>query len=270
MFSHLTLGASDLDRAVRFYDATLGTLGQSLHWKLSDIGPVMYAGPDADFPHTFVGPAFDGRPPSPANGFHIAYAAPETTAVDAFHAAALAHGGTDDGAPGLRPHYAEDYYAAYVRDPDGNKIQAVTYLNGRTKGPGGDVISHVTVGYGDLEREAAFYSACLGALGLLRLAAEEEAADVEAAFGTASTRTPVFFVQPTFDGAPPSGGNGPHTAFHAQSREAVHAFHAAALEHGGRCDGPPGPRPQYSERYYAAYVRDAVGNKIQAVCRSAP
>ena len=68
---------------------------------------------------------FDGETASTGNGVHAAFVAIRQADVDAFHAAALAAGGTDEGVPGLRPHYHADYYAAYARDPDGNKIQAV-------------------------------------------------------------------------------------------------------------------------------------------------
>jgi catechol 2,3-dioxygenase-like lactoylglutathione lyase family enzyme len=70
---------------------------------------------------------FDKATASPGNGNHVAFLAPNRAAVDAFHAAALDNGGSDEGAPGLRPHYHANYYGAYVRDPDGNKIQAVCH-----------------------------------------------------------------------------------------------------------------------------------------------
>jgi catechol 2,3-dioxygenase-like lactoylglutathione lyase family enzyme len=62
------------------------------------------------------------------NGVHVCLRAPTTAAVDAFHAAALAAGGASDGSPGLRPHHGEGYYAAFIRDPDGNRIEAVTFV----------------------------------------------------------------------------------------------------------------------------------------------
>ncbi|MHB1692088.1 MAG: VOC family protein, partial [Thiomonas sp.] len=68
---------------------------------------------------------FNGQPASAGNGTMVALAARTRAQVDAFHAAALAQGGTNEGAPGLRPHYGPDFYAAYVRDPDGNKLAAV-------------------------------------------------------------------------------------------------------------------------------------------------
>ena len=78
-------------------------------------------------PKVFIGPAFDGNPSTVGNGTHIAFLANSRAQVDAFYAAALAAGGSDEGAPGLRPHYHANYYGAYVRDPDGNKLQAVCH-----------------------------------------------------------------------------------------------------------------------------------------------
>ncbi len=69
----------------------------------------------------------DGKPASPGNGVHVAFRAGDRAMVEEFYRTALAHGGTDDGPPGLRPEYDPNYYGAFVRDPDGNKIEAVTY-----------------------------------------------------------------------------------------------------------------------------------------------
>ena len=70
-------------------------------------------------------PLDENRDAAPSPGTHLCFRAASRAAVDAFHRAALDHGGTCDGPPGLRPHYAEDYYAAFVRDPDGHKLEAV-------------------------------------------------------------------------------------------------------------------------------------------------
>ena len=78
-------------------------------------------------PKLFIGPAFDGNEARAGNGNHAAFLAPDRATVDAFHKAALAHGGSDEGTPGLRPHYHPNYYGAYVRDPEGNKLQAVCH-----------------------------------------------------------------------------------------------------------------------------------------------
>ncbi|WP_339693617.1 VOC family protein [uncultured Parasphingorhabdus sp.] len=123
MFSHITLGINDFAAVEPFYDAIMKTL---------DIEPFLRhetgkAYGTATGPKLFIGPAFDGQPAQAGNGNHAAFLAPSRTAVNAFHAAALAHGGSDEGAPGLRPHYHPNYYGAYVRDPEGNKLQAVCH-----------------------------------------------------------------------------------------------------------------------------------------------
>lgn len=267
MFSHFTLGTNDLDRALPFYNGVMSVVGQSLLGEYIERGYLMYAPPDNTFPHLFICRTLDGLPATWSNGYHIAFNVSDTSIVDRFYEESLSRGGYDEGAPGLRPQYGPDYYGAYVRDPDGNKLQAVCYTSGRCEGPAGGVISHITIGLADLVRERAFYSAVLGELGIVEL--PEEGDDESSGYGLAGFELPVVYVQPTFDGRPATWGNGTHTAFKAESREAVDRFHAAALANGGICNGPPGSRPNYSPDYYAAYVRDPVGNKLQAVCREA-
>ena len=126
MFSHVTLGTNDWSRARPFWIAVMEVLGHPVLFERE--GGIAFGPPIG--PKTFVGPTFDGAPAAPGNGVHIAYLVSNRAAVDAFHAAALAHGGTDEGAPGLRPHYHPNYYGAYVRDPDGNKLQAVCHSRG--------------------------------------------------------------------------------------------------------------------------------------------
>ena len=121
-FLYLTLGTNDLARAMRFYDATLAPLGLVRKATLDiEIG---YGRPEDDRARLWITRPFDGRPATVGNGSMPALLAAGRDAVDAFHAAALAHGGRDEGAPGLRP-YAASFYAAFVRDPDGNKLSAV-------------------------------------------------------------------------------------------------------------------------------------------------
>ncbi len=125
MFSHVTVGSDDIARAKAFYEAVMTPLG---FVRVIDRDDYFAYGETATSPAAFwVLPPFDGRPAERGNGWHCAFLAPSRAAVDAFHAAALAAGGSDEGAPGLRPHYSETYYGAYVRDPDGNKLQAVCY-----------------------------------------------------------------------------------------------------------------------------------------------
>jgi catechol 2,3-dioxygenase-like lactoylglutathione lyase family enzyme len=122
---HLSLGVTDLARSARFYDAALAPLGLVRVW--SDLEPGRQA---VGYGQPAMGDvlALKHRPGvdvTLGEGFHVAFAAPTRKAVDAFHAAALAHGGTCEGPPGLRPSYGEHYYAAFVRDPDGHRLEAV-------------------------------------------------------------------------------------------------------------------------------------------------
>lgn len=119
MIDHLSLGVAELGRSRRFYDAALGALGyrrlsgdqsalaygvdEAMLWLLKSTRPVQA---DAE------------------SGLHVAFQAQTRDAVDAFHDAALRHGGQDNGAPGFRPHYGGSYYAAFVLDPDGYRIEA--------------------------------------------------------------------------------------------------------------------------------------------------
>ena len=127
MFSYVSLGTRDLARAIRFYDATLAPLG---HARIAEPDPDSRSatwGLDDPGPHLWVTQPFDGQPATVGNGTMVSFLAASPAAVDAFHAAALAHGGSDEGRPGLRPQYGPHFYAAYLRDPDGNKINAVCY-----------------------------------------------------------------------------------------------------------------------------------------------
>ena len=124
MIDHVSIPVSDLSRATRFYEAVLGAIGYAaLNVRGSTVG----------FGKKYSEFWLNARPemaPLPANsGAHICLRARSPEEVDAFHAAALANGGGSDGAPGLRPHDgASGYYAAFIRDLDGNRIEAVTFI----------------------------------------------------------------------------------------------------------------------------------------------
>jgi catechol 2,3-dioxygenase-like lactoylglutathione lyase family enzyme len=119
MYSHTTIGANDLVRAQAFYDAVLAPLG--LEVRFSGDGMVGYGLPGGRPQFLIVRP-FDGGEPSTGNGTMIALLASSRALVDACHAAAMERGGRDEGGSGLRPRYHRNYYGAYFRDPDGNKI----------------------------------------------------------------------------------------------------------------------------------------------------
>ena len=131
MFTYVCLGTSDPERAARFYDAVLGTLGHRRCEAGADWDAAGWRGWGTYERHGTTELAlwlclpFDGRPASVGNGTMVAFSARSWKEVEQFHAQALAHGGASEGAPGLRPQYTPDFYAAYVRDPDGNKLSAV-------------------------------------------------------------------------------------------------------------------------------------------------
>jgi catechol 2,3-dioxygenase-like lactoylglutathione lyase family enzyme len=120
VLGHLSFGVADLERSKRFYDAVMKPLGWPRDWTEPDGIGYGIAGQGELALFLKAG---DARSPGP--GFHLAFNAPDRAAVDAFHAAALANGGRDDGPPGLRPQYSPTYYAAFVIDPDGYKLEAV-------------------------------------------------------------------------------------------------------------------------------------------------
>lgn len=127
MLHHISFGVTDIQRSMRFYDAVLSALGYARVWE--DV-----AEGDADaavgYGHPGGGDKFAlklraGAQVAAGPGFHLAFAAPSREAVQTFHAAALKHGGADNGPAGLRPDYGPHYYAAFVVDPDGYRIEAV-------------------------------------------------------------------------------------------------------------------------------------------------
>lgn len=126
MIGHLSLGVSDLARAIVFYDAALAALGYVRLWATPRSAGYGEPGRGPDY-EPFAVLAVGAEARASGAGFHLAFDAVDRQAVDAFHAAALSAGGTDEGGPGLRPHYGAGYYAAFVRDPDGHKLEAVCH-----------------------------------------------------------------------------------------------------------------------------------------------
>lgn len=120
MFSHIVLGADDIPAAKKFYDAALGALGHSPGVEMAEGTRAVYQGETGIL---MITKPIDGEPASYANGGTVGLVAKSPEAVDAFHAAGIAAGGTDEGAPGPRPAIPGSY-AAYLRDPTGNKLVA--------------------------------------------------------------------------------------------------------------------------------------------------
>lgn len=121
---HISVGVADMTRARAFYDACLAPLGLKAIMPVEIGGRLVGIGYGASHPEFWIGYPIDGKAASNGNGVHIAFVAPSRAAVDAFYLAAVAHGGVEDGGPGLRTEYHPNYYGAFVRDPDGAKIEA--------------------------------------------------------------------------------------------------------------------------------------------------
>lgn len=126
------------------------------------------------------------------------------------------------------------------------------------------MFSHVHVGVNDFERAFAFYSAVLGSLDLELKFREDERE--WAGWMTPGQARPLFIVGRPFDGHPAAVGNGQMVAFLANSQATVRRCYETAIANGVRCEGPPGPRPEYHPHYYGAYFRDPEGNKIAVAC----
>ncbi len=125
MLDHIGLAVADMERSKAFYEAALKPLG---------LGVVMEVTAEETGADAHAGFGEEGKPffwigtgDRPKGGAHVAFVAQARAEVDAFHRAALAAGGRDNGAPGLRPHYHQSYYGAFVFDPDGNNIEAVCH-----------------------------------------------------------------------------------------------------------------------------------------------
>jgi catechol 2,3-dioxygenase-like lactoylglutathione lyase family enzyme len=123
VLSHVSVGTNDFPRAKQFYDAVLATLGLRCV-----MGFDQGAGYGREFPEFWVQLPHDGASANPGNGTHVCFAAATEEQVKAFHRVALQQGAEDDGKPGLRKEYSENYYAAFVRDLDGNKVEAMCWL----------------------------------------------------------------------------------------------------------------------------------------------
>ena len=123
MLHHVSVGVTDVERAAKFYDAVLGTLGYK---RVMEYLPYAIAYGDTG-PSFWIQLPHNQQPSSVGNGAHIGFSARTRLAVDAFHHAALANGGGDNGAPGPRADYGPDYYGAFVVDLVGNKIEATLH-----------------------------------------------------------------------------------------------------------------------------------------------
>jgi predicted lactoylglutathione lyase len=183
---------------------------------------------------------------------HVGFVAPSREQCDAFWEAGRAAGLADAGAPGERPQYVEDYYGAFLRDPDGNSVEAVHYDGVRRDG----IVDHLWLRTRDLAAAAKFYKTIQPAVGYEHDDSEPDRITVR----TRERGGSMSFVP---------AGDDPitehvHFAFPG-TEEQVRRFHADAVAAGYRDNGAPGERPQYHPGYYGAYILDPDGHNVEVV-----
>jgi catechol 2,3-dioxygenase-like lactoylglutathione lyase family enzyme len=235
---HVTLRVADLASAARLYDRALGLL---------EFAGERYDADDFHEWNDFSIAASDALHP-PTRGLHIGFAAASRAQVDEWWRRLTQDGYEDDGRPGPRPHYSEDYYGAFVRDDEGNSVEAVHH--GTATAETG-LIDHLWIRVRDLEASKRFYSAIAEAVG----ARAKDLGD----------RLQVVTASGTFSLLEGSPTRNLHLALGVPGRAPVAAFHRAALAAGGRDNGGAGERPEYHPGYFAAYALDPDSNNIEAV-----
>ena len=236
VFDHVTIRVADRSASDRFYDTVLTALGiDSYHTPtFSTWGNFQLTQGDDLNPVT--------------RRLHVGFVAPSREQVDDFWRTGVDAGYRDDGPPGPRPEYREDYYGAFLLDPDGNSIEAVHHGGARRNG----VIDHLWIRVADVAAARRFYDAIAPFAGLC--VAHDSPERVRFA-GTSGS----------FSLVPGTPTEHLHMALPADDDADVDGFHRVATEAGYSDNGPPGERPRYHRGYYAAYVLDPDGNNIEVV-----
>ena len=238
MFDHVSLRVSDIPLAAGALGAGLRELGI----KQTADSPTF-----AGWGNFLLSQQDDEHPIT--QRLHVAFIAKTQDDVDRFWQAGVDAGLIDDGPAGLRPNYADDWYAAFLKDAAGNGFEAVYRDGERPRGR----IDHVAIRVGDLEASTSFYETVGAAAGLTirRESAELTGFSVAGPGG-------VFAL---IAGEPTQHA---HIAFSGDD-DAARRFHADAVAAGHRSNGEPGERPHYHDGYYAAFVLDPDGNNIEVV-----
>ena len=239
VFDHVGVAVTDLDASRAFYELALERLGYA---------PPVIGSEGPEWEDLAIGAASEDRPAT--RSLHLALLARASRReVDDWWEAMTAAGHPDDGAPGPRPQYSPDYYGAFVRDPDGNSVEAVHHGEPRAAE---NRLDHLWIRVRDLEASRRFYEAVAPVVGL-----RVEEGD-PGRFHVRGRERSFALVRddPVTEHV--------HFAFPAAHRKAVDEFHRAALEAGFRDNGPPGERA-YHPGYYAAFVLDPDGYNVEAV-----
>ena len=238
VFDHVTIRVSDREASERFYDTVLNALEvEQTH--SGELGP--------EWNDFSLAAADDANPVT--RRLHVGFAAPSREHVDRFWQAGTAAGYESDGEPGPRPQYSDDYYGAFLLDPDGNSVEAVHHGSLRN---GGNV-DHIWIRVSDVEAATQFYEGVGPAAGFrvgTELADRTHFACISGSFSVVAAAEPSENV---------------HLAFGATDDETVDRFHRDATAAGYRDNGAPGERSVYHVGYYAAFVLDPDGNNVEVV-----
>jgi catechol 2,3-dioxygenase-like lactoylglutathione lyase family enzyme len=238
VFDHVTIRVADRSASERFYATVLATLG--IERDHSDDHGVEWE----DFS---LGQTTPGHPVT--RGLHIAFVAPSRAHVDAFWDAGTAAGAPDDGPPGPRPQYRDDYYGAFLRDHDGNSAEAVHH-GALRRGPG--YVDHLWIRVRDVAAARSFY--------------EQVAPHAGFAIGTDTPERVLFRGSSgsfSVVAGPPT--EHVHVAFGVDDDARVQAFHRELVAAGYQNNGAPGERSEYHPGYYGAFVLDPDGNNVELV-----
>ena len=238
MFDHVTIRVTDRKESEHFYFTVLSRLGIDRTYRTSQFSEWQ----------DFQLAAADGANPR-TRRLHIAFVAPTREQVDEFWQAGVEAGYSDDGRPGPRPQYRDDYYGAFLLDPDGNSAEAVNHGAQRR----GGAIDHLWLRVGSLAAARRFYETIAPYAGMrvnhdtperVRFAGES-GGSFSLVEGTPTEKL--------------------HMAFPTDDDADVQGFHRAATEAGYEDNGEPGERSRYHPGYYAAYALDPDGNNIEVV-----
>jgi predicted lactoylglutathione lyase len=250
MIGYVTLGTNDLSNNAKFYDALFELRGVKRMMGDEASGFIAWGEPGGGAGLGLTQP-FNKEPASVGNGVMAAIVCESRAQVDALYSAALELGAKDEGKPGERAG-PPGFYAAYFRDPDGNK------LNAFTMGPDAKrahLVGYMTMGSSDVARSARFYDALAQELGAVRAWETEDIIVWSAPNGSA------FSITKPYDGNAPTVGNGAMVAFECEDAAQVDRVYNRAIALGAKCEGPAGER---WPGFYAGYFRDPDGNKLNA------
>jgi catechol 2,3-dioxygenase-like lactoylglutathione lyase family enzyme len=237
MFDHVTIRVTDRIASEGFYDTVLTPIGIDRTYRtptVSEWGDFLLTAGDEAHP--------------PTRRLHVAFVAPSREQVDDFWREGTDAGYTDDGQPGPRPEYRDDYYGAFLLDPDGNSAEAVHHGALRRGGS----VDHLWIRVGDVAAAKRFYETIAPHAGIR---VGDDTPD-RVQFSGSSGSFSLVRGTPT---------ENLHMAFPTDDDADVQRFHEVATDAGYRDNGSPGERPRYHPGYYSAYVLDPDGNNIEVV-----